>query len=64
MFSLPRTTTTADDPTAEAEGTSDANPIYLSDVTELEFETLLRYFYKGSGFSISFLQNLDCSRVG
>ena len=27
------------------EGTSDENPIYLSGVTELEFETLLRYFY-------------------
>ena len=30
-----------------AEGTSDANPIYLSGVTELEFETLLRFFFKG-----------------
>ena len=29
------------------EGASDENPIYLSGVTELEFETLLRYFYKG-----------------
>jgi hypothetical protein len=28
------------------EGTSDAKPIHLSDVTELEFETLVRYFYK------------------
>jgi hypothetical protein len=57
MFSLPRTTTTTTTggSTAEAEGTSDANPIYLADVTELEFETLLRYFYKGSG-SLSFLQ--------
>lgn len=36
MFSLPR----------RAEGTSDANPIHLSGVTELEFETLLRFFYK------------------
>ena len=30
---------------AMVEGTSDENPIYLSGVTELEFETLLRYFY-------------------
>lgn len=56
MFSLPRTTTTTTTggSTAEAEGTSDANPIYLADVTELEFETLLRYFYKGmhDGFSL------------
>jgi hypothetical protein len=29
-----------------AEGTSDANPIYLSGVTEFEFETLIRFFYK------------------
>jgi hypothetical protein len=28
------------------EGTSDENPISLAGVTELEFETLLRYFYK------------------
>jgi hypothetical protein len=51
MFSLPRTTatTTTGESTAEAEGTSDTNPIYLADVTELEFETLLRYFYKGFG---------------
>ena len=34
-----------------AEGTSDENPIYLSGVTELEFETLLRYFYKYVGVS-------------
>ena len=27
------------------EGASDKNPIYLSGVTELEFETLLRFFY-------------------
>jgi hypothetical protein len=30
-----------------AEGTSDANPIYLSGVTEREFETLFRLFLKG-----------------
>ena len=41
MFSLPRV------PNAPGEGASDENPIYLSGVTELEFETLLRYFYKG-----------------
>jgi len=37
-----------------AEGTCDANPIFLADVTELEFETLLRYFYKSmhDGFSL------------
>ncbi len=53
MFSLPRTTTTTTTggSTAEAEGTSDANPIHLAGVTELEFETLLRYFYKRSGRS-------------
>jgi len=44
MFSLPRG---ADDAGAAAiEGASDANPIHLSGVTELEFETLVRYFYK------------------
>ncbi|KAH9171818.1 hypothetical protein EDB89DRAFT_2070387 [Lactarius sanguifluus] len=56
MFSLPRTiaTTTTGDSTAAAEGTSDANPIHLPGVTELEFETLLRYFYKSmhDGFSL------------
>ncbi|KAH8997939.1 hypothetical protein EDB92DRAFT_1837021 [Lactarius akahatsu] len=54
MFSLPRTTATTGDSTAEAEGTSDANPIHLPGVTELEFETLLRYFYKSmhDGFSL------------
>jgi hypothetical protein len=41
MFSLPRAPTGS----STAEGTCDANPIYLSGVTELEFETLLRYFY-------------------
>jgi hypothetical protein len=45
MFSLPRETGEAGAAVA-VEGTSDANPIYLSGVTELEFETLLRYFYK------------------
>ena len=44
MFSLPRGASEADP--AAVEGASDANPIYLSGVTELEFETLLRYFYK------------------
>jgi hypothetical protein len=53
MFSLPRTTVTTGS-TADAEGTSDANPIHLAGVTELEFETLLRYFYKSmhDGFSL------------
>jgi len=41
MFSLP----VGDGTTAE--GRSDANPIYLSGVTTLEFETLLRYSYEG-----------------
>jgi hypothetical protein len=45
MFSLPRV---AQVNSKAAEGTSDANPIYLSGVTELEFETLLRFFYKRS----------------
>ncbi|KAI0289995.1 hypothetical protein BC826DRAFT_1106746 [Russula brevipes] len=31
----------------EVEGTSDENPIFLAGATELEFETLLRYFYQG-----------------
>lgn len=44
MFSLPRIPNEAG--TTAAEGTSDENPIYLSGVTELEFETLLWYFYK------------------
>jgi len=50
MFSLPQG---ADE--AAVEGTSDANPIYLSGVTEFEFQTLLRYFYKGmrDGFSMT-----------
>jgi len=44
MFSPPRG---ADEAGAAAVGgASDANPIRLSGVTELEFETLLRYFYK------------------
>jgi hypothetical protein len=43
MFSLPRND---DAGAAVAEGASDENPIYLSGVTELEFETLLQYFYK------------------
>jgi len=40
MFSLPH----GND---EVEGRSDANPIYLSGVTELEFGTLLQYLFKG-----------------
>jgi hypothetical protein len=43
MFSLPREPRSV---STASEGTSDANPIYLSGVTELEFETLLRFFYK------------------
>jgi hypothetical protein len=43
MFSLPQGAQVG---SMAAEGTSDANPIYLSSVTELEFETLLRFFYK------------------
>jgi hypothetical protein len=42
MFSLPHG---ADE--AAVEGTSDTNPIYLSGVKVFEFQTLLRYFYKG-----------------
>ncbi|KAI0251878.1 hypothetical protein BJV78DRAFT_395638 [Lactifluus subvellereus] len=39
---------------SSAEGACDTNPIYLSGVTELEFETLLRYFYNSmhDGFSL------------
>jgi len=44
VFSLPRETGEAG--AAAIEGASDANPIYLSGVTELEFETLLRFFYR------------------
>jgi len=44
MFSLP--CGDQQDSSMAAEGTSDTNPIYLSGVTELEFETLLRFFYK------------------
>jgi len=53
MFSLPRDTS-AELGSTPAEGTSDANPIYLSGVTELEFETLLRFFYKSiyDGFTL------------
>jgi len=53
MFSLPRGTPPADASTG-AEGASDANPIFLSSVTVLEFEALLRYFYKSmhDGFSL------------
>jgi hypothetical protein len=43
MFSLPRGPQVS---SAAAEGTCDANPIHLAGVTELEFETLLRFFYK------------------
>jgi len=32
---------------SEAEGASDANPIHLSGVTELEFETLLQFSHRG-----------------
>jgi len=51
LFSLPRGLEEAD---SAAEGATDANPIHLAGVTELEFETLLRYFYKSmhDGFSL------------
>ena len=42
MFSLPSGAKVG----STVEGASDANPIFLSDVTVLEFETLLRFFYK------------------
>ena len=44
MFSLPRIP--SESGVTAVEGASDENPIYLSGVTELEFETLLRYFYR------------------
>ena len=44
MFSLPPIPREAG--ATAVEGASDENPIYLSGVTELEFETLLRFFYK------------------
>jgi len=48
MYSLPPIPNEANEAGAMAdEGAADENPIYLSGVTELEFETLLRYFYKG-----------------
>jgi hypothetical protein len=43
MFSLPQS---AEVSSTATEGTSDAISIYLSGVTELEFETLIRFFYK------------------
>jgi hypothetical protein len=43
MFSLPR----GDRDGVVIEGTSDTNPIYLSSVTVLEFETLLQCLLKG-----------------
>ena len=43
MFSLPRIPREA--VATVVEGASDENPINLSGVTVLEFETLLRYFY-------------------
>jgi len=46
MFSLPRI---PGEGATVVEGASDENPIYLSGVTELEFETLLRYFYSLHG---------------
>jgi len=45
MYSLPRIPN--EDGAAAVEGAADENPIYLSGVTELEFETLLQYFYRG-----------------
>jgi hypothetical protein len=44
MFSHPRGDQQVS--STAAEGISDANPIYFSGVTELEFETLLWFFYK------------------
>jgi hypothetical protein len=44
MFSLP-SSAPADGNSLE-EGSDDENPIFLAGVTEVEFETLLRYFYK------------------
>ena len=44
VFSLPRVPREAG---AAVEGASDENLIYLSGATELEFETLLQFFYKG-----------------
>jgi hypothetical protein len=44
MFSLPSGAKVGS--TVEGHGASDANPIFLSDVTVLEFETLLQFFYK------------------
>jgi hypothetical protein len=44
MFSLPRET--GDVGAVDVEDASDADLIYLFGVMELQFETLLRYFYK------------------
>jgi len=58
LFSLPQprvpNESEAEDDAAPVEGASDENPICLYGVTELEFETLLRFFYKGmhDGFSL------------
>jgi len=51
MFSLPRIPSEAS--AAAVEGASDEDPIYLSGVTELEFETLLRFFYKSTDVEFS-----------
>ena len=59
MFSLPRTGGS----TTDAEGASEAKPIFLAGVTELEFETLLRYFYKRSG-SCSFSCKISIAHGG
>jgi hypothetical protein len=45
MFSLPPGEGEAG--STVVEGASDANPIYLSGVTLVEFETLLQYLRKG-----------------
>jgi hypothetical protein len=53
MFSLPREPTDS----SSAEGTCDTNPIYLSGVTVLEFETLLQYFYNRFGSCPTYCAN-------
>ncbi|KAI0251875.1 hypothetical protein BJV78DRAFT_1207408 [Lactifluus subvellereus] len=53
MFSLPLGSMDG----STAEGTCDTNPIYLSGVTVLEFETLLQYFYNRFGSCPTYCAN-------
>ncbi|KAI0290005.1 hypothetical protein BC826DRAFT_913885, partial [Russula brevipes] len=51
MFSLPSSAPV--DGNSPVEGSDDENPIFLAGVTEVEFESLLQYFYKSMDDSFS-----------